>query len=105
MRLREKSRLACSGIVAGRLSGARMVTPPTRTVSPGRESSQLPPPSAARSTMTEPGCMLRTMSAVMSLGANTPPMSAVVITTSDWAHCAASSSRCRALSASDSSLA
>ena len=35
MRLRENSRLAWNGIVAGRLSGARMVTPPTATVSPG----------------------------------------------------------------------
>ena len=58
----------------------------TRTVSPGRDSSQLPPPSAARSTITAPGFIDRTMSAVTSLGANTPPMSAVVTTTSDWAH-------------------
>ncbi len=82
-----------------------MVTPSTCAVSPGRESSQLPPPSAARSTMTAPGFMLRTISPVSSLGANTPPMSAVVITTSDCATCAASSSRCLALSSSDSSLA
>ena len=55
--------------------------------------------------MTVPGRIERTMSAVISLGANTPPMSAVVTTTSDWATWAARISRWRALSSSDSSLA
>ena len=38
-------------------------TPLSTIVSPGRDSSQLPPPSAARSTMTEPGFIRRTISA------------------------------------------
>src|SRR5690606_19868681 len=86
-RVREQSRLAWCGMLAGTLSGARIVTPPSTTVSPGRDSSQLPPPSAPRSTMTAPGFMERTVAASSSRGAKTPPMSAVVITTSDWAHC------------------
>ena len=55
--------------------------------------------------MTAPGFIALTMSAVMSRGANTPPMSAVVTTTSDCATWAARISRWRALSSSDSSLA
>jgi hypothetical protein len=55
--------------------------------------------------MTAPGFIDRTISAVMSFGANTPPMSAVVTTTSDWAIWAARISRCRARSSSDSSFA
>ena len=42
-------------------------------------NSQLPPCSAARSTMTEPSRMDSTMPAVMSFGASLPGMSAVVI--------------------------
>src|SRR5439155_1287159 len=44
------------------------VTPCSTTVSFGRVSWQLPPRSAARSTITEPGAMAVTMSAVMSPG-------------------------------------
>ena len=38
-------------------------------VSPGRVSSQLPPRSAAISTITEPGAMALTISAVIRIGA------------------------------------
>ena len=105
VRLRENSRLAWSGIDGREVERRQDRDAAPATVSPGRDSSQLPPPSAARSTMTAPGFIDRTISAVMSLGANTPPISAVVITTSDCAHCAARSSRWRAWSSSDSSLA
>ena len=98
VRLRENSRLAWNGIVAGRLSGARMVTPfDMRPSRPGararscRRHRRRGPRSPPRASWT------RTMSAVIRRGANTPPMSAVVITTSDWAHWAARSSRCRGL--------
>ena len=47
--------LAWNATVAGRFSGAMIVTSCTCTVSPGFDSSQLPPVSAARSTITEPG--------------------------------------------------
>ncbi len=45
-----------------------MVTPWRTTASPGTVSSQLPPCSAAMSTITLPGFMLCTISAVMQLG-------------------------------------
>ena len=62
-----------------------MLTPFTTTVSPGLQSSQLPPCSAARSTTTEPGFIPCTMSAVMRIGARRPGISAVVMTASDLA--------------------
>ena len=46
--------LAWSGTVAGRLTGPIMITPFSTMVSPAWVTSQLPPRSAARSTMTEP---------------------------------------------------
>ncbi len=46
------------------------------TTSPGLASSQLPPRSTARSTMTEPAFMLSTMAAVISFGAGRPGISA-----------------------------
>jgi hypothetical protein len=49
--------------------------------------------------------MRSTIAAVTSRGANTPPMSAVVITTSETAHCSTSISRWRSLSSSLSSFA
>ena len=52
-----------------RLAGAMILTPPSSTVSPALVSSQLPPLSPARSTITEPGFMLRTPSAVIRIGA------------------------------------
>ena len=51
--------------------------------SPGRVSSQLPPVEAPMSTMTEPGFICRTASAVMSSGAGLPGIWAVVTTMSD----------------------
>ncbi len=45
-----------------RLNQPMIVTPCSTTISPGRVSSQLPPRSAARSTITEPGAMRATMS-------------------------------------------
>ena len=50
--------------------------------SPGRVSSQLPPPSAAMSMITAPDFILSTTSAVMSFGDGRPGMAAVVITAS-----------------------
>ena len=52
-----------------RFGGAITLTPPSSTVSPALVSSQLPPLSPARSTITEPGFMLRTPSAVIRIGA------------------------------------
>ena len=46
-----RARPSCSG----RLSGARILTSCRTTISPGSDSSQLPPVSPARSTITEPG--------------------------------------------------
>jgi len=46
--------------------------------------STLPPASAARSTVTEPGRMLSTMSRVTSTGARRPGTSAVVMMMSTW---------------------
>ena len=50
--------------------------------SPGRVSSQLPPPSAAMSMITAPGFILSTTSDVISFGDGRPGMAAVVITAS-----------------------
>ena len=50
-----------------------MITPPSVVnVSPGLVSSQLPPASAARSTITLPGRIPATASAEMSFGAGRP---------------------------------
>jgi hypothetical protein len=61
-----------------------MVTPfSVAIVSPAFESSQLPPSAlAAMSTMTEPGFIARTASAVTRTGGLRPGIWAVVITTS-----------------------
>ncbi len=56
-----------------------MVTPCLTTAWPGSVSSQLPPCSAAMSTITLPGFMLLTISAVISRGAGLPGISAVVM--------------------------
>ena len=56
-----------------------MVTPCFTTTLPGTVSSQLPPCSAARSTITLPGFIDRTISAVISFGAGLPGISAVVM--------------------------
>ena len=55
-----------------------IVTPWRTTTSPGTVSSQLPPCSAARSTMTLPRFIVSTMPAVISRGAGRPGISAVV---------------------------
>ena len=83
-------REAPAGIVAGRFSGAMIVTPlSVTTVSPALLSSTLPPSAlAAMSTMTEPGFMPSTASSVTSTGGLRPGTWAVVITTSIAAMCA-----------------
>src|SRR6202040_3362427 len=85
--LRANSWLVASGIVAGTLRGPLIVTPATSTSLPACVSSPLPPVSAARSTMTEPGRMPFTISPVTSSGARRPGTAAVVITMSDFATC------------------
>ena len=65
----------------------------------GRVSSQLPPCSAARSTITEPGGMPRTISPVTRPGAFLPGTAAVVMTTSLCGHDAGHQSRAAAVEA------
>src|SRR3954451_20131842 len=81
---RAKNADAPAGIVAGRLSGAMTVTPlSVTTVSPALDSSQFPPSAdAAMSTITEPGFICRTPSAVTRTGGFRPGTWAVVMTTS-----------------------
>ena len=55
-----------------RSSGPATVTPPVSMVSPGTVASQLPPVSAARSTITLPGFMPATIAAVTIFGAGRP---------------------------------
>ena len=88
--------LVWAGASAGRFVGPRIVTPPITTVSSGCEPAQLPPRSAAMSTITLPGRIFATISAVTSSGALWPGMSAVQITTSLSATTLPSSSRCLA---------
>ncbi len=54
-RLRAYISLAWYGELAGRFTGPMIFTPWCATVSPARVSSQLPPVSAAMSTITAPG--------------------------------------------------
>ena len=75
--------MRASAIVLGRFSSPMTVTPPESTISPGFVSSQLPPVSAARSTITDPGRMRATADAGISLGAGRPGIAAVVITRSN----------------------
>src|SRR5216683_1792419 len=103
--LRAYSWLACRGIVDGTLRVPMMVTPPTSTSSPAFVSSTLPPVSAARSMMTDPGRMPLTMSPVTRRGARRPGTAAVVMTTSDFATCSPMSSRCLRRNSSDCSRA
>ena len=77
----------------------------TSTVWPACVSSQLPPLSPARSTMTEPGDMFRTASAVSSVGAGRPGIWAVVMITSCLAALSASASRTFSFSSSVSGRA
>ena len=71
-----------------------MVTPCRVTTLPGSVSSQLPPCSAARSTITLPGFIERTISAVMSLGAGLPGINAVVMMMSTSFACLAKVACC-----------
>ena len=66
-----------------------MCTPWCSTTCPGLVSAQLPPFSAARSTITDPRFMLFTISSVMSTGAGRLGMSAVVTMMSTSRACAA----------------
>src|SRR5207253_8392518 len=97
--------LACSGSVLGRLRGPRMTTPSRRTSAPGSVTSQFPPVSAARSTITEPGFMPRTASLVIRIGARLPGIAAVVITTSASFTCCAMKASSRRWVSSESCLA
>jgi hypothetical protein len=63
-------------------AGRRWTTPLLSIVSPGCVSSQLPPVSAARSTITLPGFMPATIAAVTIFGAGRPGTAAVQTTTS-----------------------
>jgi hypothetical protein len=78
----------------GRLSGPWMFTSLAMTCSPGWVRAQLPPDSAAMSTMMAPYFMRLIMSVVMMIGAFLPGMAAVVMTTSDMATALASFSVC-----------
>ena len=71
-----------------------IVTPWRTTASPGTVSSQLPPCSAAMSTMTLPGFIVCTISAVISRGAGLPGISAVVMMMSTSRACWAYIARC-----------
>ena len=72
----------CCGIRLVRSVYPTTVTPFSVTTDlPGTVSSQLPPPEAARSTITLPGRIPATISAVMVVGA-CPRTSAVVMTMS-----------------------
>src|SRR5579863_8946015 len=83
------------GTVLARLIVPIIVTPCSTTISVGRVSSQLPPCSAARSTMTEPGAIFSTISRVISLGGFLPGTTAAEMTTSLSATTRPSSSRWR----------
>ena len=63
------------------------------TTSSGSEPSTLPPFDAARSTITDPGFIEATISAVISRGAGRPGMSAVVMMMSTSLACSAYSLR------------
>src|SRR5690606_13341150 len=81
-RLRAYSSEACSARRLGTFSGATMVAGPTSTVSPGTVSGVLPPPSAARSMITDPGFIPMICASLMIFGLGRPGMAAVVMTAS-----------------------
>ena len=74
--------VALAGMLAGRFVKPMIRTPCLTTSLPGSVSSQLPPISAAMSTITLPGRMLFTISSVMRRGAGRPGIRAVVMTAS-----------------------
>src|SRR5712691_7776518 len=97
--------LASRGNVLARLSGPRIETPLRTLSEPGWVSSQLPPVSAARSTMTAPGFIPCTAAAVISTGAFLPGIAAVEMTMSaSFTAAARNASSLRCVS-SDNSLA
>ncbi len=90
----------------GRFAGAITFTPLSETtVVRASVSSQLPPESPARSTITEPGAMLATACFVSRIGAGRPGISAVVMITSCLAAFSASASRTCSFSSSVSGRA
>ena len=97
--------LACCAPIDARSNGPAMVTPPTTTVAPGRVSSQLPPVSAARSTITLPGFIPATIAALMIFGAGRPGTAAVQTITSMFFKCSARRRCCSARSSSVSARA
>ena len=97
--------LAWTGIELGSPSGPWIATPWKSTVSPGLVSAQLPPVSAAMSTITAPGRMPATIASVTILGAGRPGTAAVVITKSTAATCSPSVSRSRCCVSADSCFA
>ena len=78
----------CAAHRPGRSVYPMQVTPfLVRTTLPGSVVSTLPPASAARSTVTDPGRIFSTISFLMSLGAGRPGINAVVTTMSHSSHC------------------
>ncbi len=71
----------------------------------GSVNSQLPPCSAAKSTITLPGFMDATISAVISFGAGLPGMSAVVTMMSTSLACWANNAISAAMNSGDMVLA
>src|SRR5262245_7516757 len=78
-RLRAYSALASAASIAARLVWPTSFTPCFTTTLSRSDSKQLPPCSTARSTITDPGFMPRTVSSRMSTGAGRPGISAVVM--------------------------
>ena len=103
--LREYIWRACTGREAARLTGPRIVTPCFTTSLPASVSSQLPPISAARSTITEPGRISRTVVSGIRIGAFFPGTIAVLTTTSDCLSRSATRWRCFACCSGVSSFA
>mmetsp|Transcript_35239 Transcript_35239/g.76446 ORF Transcript_35239/g.76446 Transcript_35239/m.76446 type:complete len:261 (-) Transcript_35239:177-959(-) len=81
------------------------LTPLWSMTLPGTVTSQLPPASAARSTMTEPGFMDSTISLRIRRGAGLPGIRAVVTMTSISLHCARKSAISASMNSLDISLA
>lgn len=78
-------------ILDGRSVYPIILTPLWTTILSFSVSSQFPPVSAARSTITLPGLMSSTICLVMSLGAGLPGIRAVVMMMSTYSHCLANS--------------
>mmetsp|Transcript_42886 Transcript_42886/g.81801 ORF Transcript_42886/g.81801 Transcript_42886/m.81801 type:complete len:294 (-) Transcript_42886:1086-1967(-) len=95
----------CAAMREGKSVNPRHVTPACTTAFSGTVVATLPPASAARSTMTDPGLMLSTISLVMSTGAARPGMSAVVMMTSTSRACSANNAISARWNASDICLA